>query len=80
MAEKEQSSRYTSGKDPLIMRLRMPLMFHFQPEDIEIIRVNDTERLKEWEALMAERVGIRLSMTDIDGSATISRCGGTPCD
>jgi hypothetical protein len=74
MAEKYE------GGEQRYRKVRRPTVFMFQPDEIEEIEPHETAKLKEWEALMRTRVGLRVRVTDLSGLPTISKSGGVPVD
>jgi hypothetical protein len=69
-----------SPQEQRYRKVRKPTVFMFQPDEIEKIEPHETARLREWEALMKSRVGLRVNVTDLSGLPTISRSGGVPVD
>ncbi len=50
---------------------RAPVVFMFQPTGYEIVR---GDRLKEWEILLKELVGLEVDASMLAGTATVSCC------
>lgn len=55
-----------------------PIVFVFQQESYEILE--SPEDLKNWEKMMKERVGFKADLTNVSGTCTESRTGGTSDD
>lgn len=50
---------------------RAPVVFMFQPTGYEVVR---GDRLKEWEMLLKEHVGLEVDASTLAGTATVSCC------
>lgn len=50
---------------------KAPVVFMFQPTGYEIVK---GDRLKEWEILLKEQVGLEVDASSLAGTATVSCC------
>ena len=73
MATKTSGKRATKapGRSPNIKHGVPPAIFMFRPTTFTYVT---PDRVKEWENLMRERVGLAPNMTDIQGGTSISGC------
>jgi len=55
-----------------------PVVFSFKPESYRLMESPD--EIKEWEALMREKVGLNGEFTNMAGSCTESTSGGVKDD
>jgi hypothetical protein len=81
VVERRSAMESESTQDePRYRKVRRPTIFMFQPDQIEKIEPHETGKLREWEAMMKTRVGLKANVTDLSGLPTISLSGGVPVD
>jgi hypothetical protein len=73
-------SRVPENKLILRKSARQPMIFHFQPDEFEVVDAANPKRLQEWETMMKERVGLEVKASSFPGVPTVSTCGGVACD